>query len=317
MLKQLLKTTETTTTSTGPLLTHEIMKKVLEDIDEGILINSERLNNIRYVDNTVLLADTLQGLQALVSWSAETSHTYGLDFNIKRNKYMVIVKHHILPDQLESIEYNTLKVSQANEWRGKAATQELKNKMCSKNTDNPYAETSRKDIRLLVNVKMIKVAIEIQTVCEKASIPTQKQKKQIDLQSGGGMRIWQKKRNQQHKVAKTQQEQQKGENEDLIEDINLEELKEAISKVKEGKESGVDGIEPEMIKLLEERGRKYLLEIIQEAKLSNKPQPDLASKTNFFSSARIARDDKLDERELTLATGREFSEWESYAGPIN
>lgn len=88
----------------SPLLfnvySEQIMKLALDGMDEGILIGGERLNNIRYADDTIIFADTLEGLQALISSVAETSQRYGLDFNIKKTKYMTISKNQIPVGQL-------------------------------------------------------------------------------------------------------------------------------------------------------------------------------------------------------------------------
>ena len=88
----------------SPLLfnvySEEIIKQALGDIDEGILINGKRLNNIRYADDTIIFADSMEGLQTLVERVAETSQLYGLDFNVKKTKYMVISKNQIPHEQL-------------------------------------------------------------------------------------------------------------------------------------------------------------------------------------------------------------------------
>ena len=38
-------------------------REALEECDVGISLNSERINNIRYADDTVIFADSLEGLQ--------------------------------------------------------------------------------------------------------------------------------------------------------------------------------------------------------------------------------------------------------------
>lgn len=73
-----------------------IFKQTLDECDEGILINGERLNNIRYADDAVLFADNLEGLQIVQSPVSEISKNYALDLNAKNTKYMVIIKRLIL-----------------------------------------------------------------------------------------------------------------------------------------------------------------------------------------------------------------------------
>lgn len=77
-----------------------IFKQALEEYDEGILINGERLNNIRYADDAVVFADSMEGLQTLMARITEISQNYGLDLNTKKTKYMVITKRPILNTQL-------------------------------------------------------------------------------------------------------------------------------------------------------------------------------------------------------------------------
>lgn len=40
---------------------------MVENNDEEISLNGERLNNTNYVDNSVIFADSLQGLQTVTS----------------------------------------------------------------------------------------------------------------------------------------------------------------------------------------------------------------------------------------------------------
>lgn len=65
-----------------------------------MLINGEGLNNIRYAEDTVIPADTVEGLQKHISRIAEESCRFGLDFQYKKNKYIVISKNTIPPRQL-------------------------------------------------------------------------------------------------------------------------------------------------------------------------------------------------------------------------
>lgn len=71
------------------------MKRTLEDVNEGILINGKRLNNLRYADDTAIIANILKGSLRLISRIAEMSRIYGLDFNIKKTKYMIVSIHRI------------------------------------------------------------------------------------------------------------------------------------------------------------------------------------------------------------------------------
>lgn len=77
-----------------------LFKQALEVYDEGILINDECLNIIRYADDAVVFADSLKGLQTLMTRLTEISQYYELDLNTKKIIYMVIGKRIIQTTQL-------------------------------------------------------------------------------------------------------------------------------------------------------------------------------------------------------------------------
>ena len=60
---------------------------------EGITINGININNLRYVDDTALIADSEEKLQKLVDVVKECSSEAGLDMNAKKTKTMVVSKH--------------------------------------------------------------------------------------------------------------------------------------------------------------------------------------------------------------------------------
>lgn len=74
------------------LYSEQIFRKALEDLTEGIKVNGEAINNIRYADDTILIADSLQGLQLLIDKVVTISEEYGLKLNVRKTKYMVISK---------------------------------------------------------------------------------------------------------------------------------------------------------------------------------------------------------------------------------
>ena len=67
----------------------------MENCEPGILLKGERLNNIRYADDTVVFADSLNGLQEIVNKVNEVSEGFGLEMNISKTKFMVISKDRI------------------------------------------------------------------------------------------------------------------------------------------------------------------------------------------------------------------------------
>lgn len=77
-----------------------IFKQAVDEYDEGILINGECLNNIRQVDDAVVLADSLEGQQTLMTRITQISDYYGVDLSIKKTRYMIISKRFSLNPQL-------------------------------------------------------------------------------------------------------------------------------------------------------------------------------------------------------------------------
>lgn len=68
----------------------------------GVLLNGERLNNIRYADDTVMFADTPESLRFLVDRVTMSSNKYGLDINTNKTKFMVISKANVPNCNIES-----------------------------------------------------------------------------------------------------------------------------------------------------------------------------------------------------------------------
>jgi len=78
----------------SPLLfnaySEEIFKEALDDVDVGIVVNGEKINNMRYADDTVVLASTPEGLQFLLNRINAKCNDYGLKLNTQKTKYMVV-----------------------------------------------------------------------------------------------------------------------------------------------------------------------------------------------------------------------------------
>lgn len=80
----------------SPLLfnvySEELFAEAFEELSEGISINGEHINNIRYADDTILLADTLEGMRTMLELLAQHGSEYGLNLNASKTKYMIISK---------------------------------------------------------------------------------------------------------------------------------------------------------------------------------------------------------------------------------
>lgn len=72
------------------LYSEDIISKALHDLDCGVKINGRNINNLRYADDTVLIASTAADLQQMVERLEGCSGEAGLKMNINKTKFMVI-----------------------------------------------------------------------------------------------------------------------------------------------------------------------------------------------------------------------------------
>lgn len=75
------------------LYSEAIFQEALEDMEVGIKVNGVWINNLRYADDTVLIADNMTDLQQLVNKVGERSKSMGLNINTKKTKYMIISRN--------------------------------------------------------------------------------------------------------------------------------------------------------------------------------------------------------------------------------
>lgn len=61
-----------------------MFKEVLEVVNEGISINGTVVNNLRYANDTILLADSRKGLQVIVDRITKYREIYGMPLNTKK-----------------------------------------------------------------------------------------------------------------------------------------------------------------------------------------------------------------------------------------
>uniref|UniRef100_A0A8D8WNS4 Craniofacial development protein 2 n=2 Tax=Cacopsylla melanoneura TaxID=428564 RepID=A0A8D8WNS4_9HEMI len=88
----------------SPLLfnvySERIMAEALEEEVGGIVINGTHINNLRYADDTVLLAENMEDLQGMLNKVIRISEEYGLTLNTKKTKCMIVTKRNNPPEQL-------------------------------------------------------------------------------------------------------------------------------------------------------------------------------------------------------------------------
>ena len=60
----------------------------LEETQAGIMIARRNINNLRYADDTTLMAESEEELKSLLMKVKEKSEKFGLKFNIQKTKVM-------------------------------------------------------------------------------------------------------------------------------------------------------------------------------------------------------------------------------------
>ena len=74
-----------------------------EDV-KGVNIGGVNINNLRYADDTVLLAEGPVDLQALLTAMNETGNPYGMEISIIKTKSMVVSRKKPVPNISISVE---------------------------------------------------------------------------------------------------------------------------------------------------------------------------------------------------------------------
>ena len=73
------------------IYTEYLIREALED-EKGININGHNITNIRYADDTIILAESEQQLQRISDKLDATCEQYGMAMNAKKTKTMIVEK---------------------------------------------------------------------------------------------------------------------------------------------------------------------------------------------------------------------------------
>ena len=71
---------------------------VLEETQAGIKTAGRNINNLRYADDTTLMAESEEELKSLLMKVKEESKKVGLKLNIQKNEDHGIWSHHFMAD---------------------------------------------------------------------------------------------------------------------------------------------------------------------------------------------------------------------------
>ena len=70
----------------------------------GIKIAGRNINNLRYADDTTLMAESEEELKSLLMKVKEESKNVGLKLNIQKTKIMAIWSHHFMANRWETVK---------------------------------------------------------------------------------------------------------------------------------------------------------------------------------------------------------------------
>ena len=71
----------------------------LEEAQAGIKIARRNINNLRYADDTTLMAESEEELKSLLMKVKEESEKLGLKLNIQKTKIMASSSHHFMANR--------------------------------------------------------------------------------------------------------------------------------------------------------------------------------------------------------------------------
>ena len=75
----------------------------LNEVQYGINIAGRNINNLRYADDTTLMAESKEELKSLLMKVKEESEKVGLKLNIQKTKSVASTPHHFMANRWENI----------------------------------------------------------------------------------------------------------------------------------------------------------------------------------------------------------------------
>ena len=72
---------------------------MLDEAQAGIKISGKNINNLRYADDTTLMAESEEELKSLLMKVKDESEKVGLKLNIQKTKIMASWSHHFMANR--------------------------------------------------------------------------------------------------------------------------------------------------------------------------------------------------------------------------
>ena len=116
----------------------------LEEAQAGIKIAGRNISNLRYVDDTTLMAESEEDLKSLLMKVKEETKKIGLKLNIQKNKDQGICSHHFM----------------ANRWGNNGNSDRLYFLGCKISSDGDYSHEIKRHLllgrRAMTNLDSVK-----------------------------------------------------------------------------------------------------------------------------------------------------------------
>ena len=134
----------------------------LDELQDGIKIGRRNINNLRYADNTTLMAESKEELKSLLMRVGEESERAGLRLNVKKTKIMISSPITTWQIEGENVEVVTdflflgSKITADSVCSHEIRRQLLLGRKAVTNLDSVLKS---KDITLLTKVRIVKVMV--------------------------------------------------------------------------------------------------------------------------------------------------------------
>ncbi|KAI5700378.1 hypothetical protein M8J77_008043 [Diaphorina citri] len=99
------------------IFVEKIIAESIEKEERGLKINGEVINNLRYADDTLLLATSKSDLKYLMSKLFQTCEQYGMKINMKKTKVMCVSKNEEISNEDCNIIINGEKLEQVKKYK--------------------------------------------------------------------------------------------------------------------------------------------------------------------------------------------------------
>ena len=101
----------------------ELITEALQN-ETGLVVNRLVLNNIQFVDDTVLLANTEEDLQRQIDKANESCAVFGMELNAKKTKAMAMEKQ---PETKVTVKSKGIALEQANKYKYTGKQEKIRN----------------------------------------------------------------------------------------------------------------------------------------------------------------------------------------------